>query len=218
MKAPRKRPTTRRSCTSGPSFNGAAVKAPRKLGILVRGEIGHLRLQWSRGEGTAETTRRLRPRQIHPTLQWSRGEGTAETSQDRLGAVGHRSFNGAAVKAPRKHAPEGSRPVGVIALQWSRGEGTAETLTPASWMHLRALRFNGAAVKAPRKRCSLLAGHCLPRSFNGAAVKAPRKRCRPAEEKTPAAGLQWSRGEGTAETKQRPRRTPLKRKASMEPR
>ena len=55
------------------------MKAPRKRAstkyILPRFEL----LQWSRGEGTAETIFAMFGSRRVDALQWSRGEGTAET-------------------------------------------------------------------------------------------------------------------------------------------
>ena len=79
VKAPRKPAWVLNLYSAKTGFNGAAVKAPRKQ-KAERIEARNLyALQWSRGEGTAETCTVTLPTRAAPVLQWSRGEGTAET-------------------------------------------------------------------------------------------------------------------------------------------
>src|SRR5690606_14447709 len=108
-------------------------------------------------------------------LQWSRGEFTAETS----GGAGGESRRGVASTEPRRiHRGNLSRRVrlgGLVRASMEprrihRGNGDTGTSGSSS-----GGRFNGAAANSPRKPPPTATHLCTLRGFNGAAANSPRK-------------------------------------------
>ncbi len=136
---------------------------------------------------------------FEPWLQWSRGANTAESRHAMHAHCTHESFNGAAVRTPRRASYAARRSMQAERLQWSRGANTAE----------RGCHRGGG----PRRKRASMEPRCEHRgeSSDGNAEHLDESRasmeprCEHRGESSRTASvttrtrLQWSRGANTAE-------------------
>ena len=185
-----------------PGFNGAAVRRPRRGGHRRIHRPRPRTLQRGRGPETAESFATTRPRRSGPVA--STGPRSGDRGETPTQPTNHNqtnSFNGAAVRRPRRGGSGQRRGRPSAGLQRGRGPETAESGIPRASLRWRSCRFNGAAVRRPRRERERQPGgrwgmdaSTGPRSGDRGEPPAISHRLRRCEQ------LQRGRGPETAES------------------